>query len=65
MMEKVVRMMWYQQIGGTLYVQNRGLIIRPKKLEESYPTFKPDYDRMLDDIKELLRNSSPEEHVSQ
>ncbi len=65
MMEKVVRMMWYQQIGDTLYVQNRGLIIRPKKLEENYPTFKPDYDEMLNNIKGLLKKTLPEEHAAQ
>jgi hypothetical protein len=56
MMAKVVALMWHRKLNDTYDIVDRGLIIRPplSRLERDYPTFKPDYDRLIQNVTELL-----------
>ncbi len=53
MLKSVVQLMWYKKINNTLYLRDRGLIIRPK-LEDITSTYKSDYNDLLRHLKNLL-----------
>lgn len=59
MIAKIVSLMWHTRIGETYCVLDRGLIVRPdlSRLQQDYPTFKPDYDRLFENINALLQQA--------
>ncbi len=59
MISKIIHLMWHLRDGDTYHVIDRGLIIRPPlaRLRNDYLAFKPDYDRLFQNINELLRDA--------
>ena len=51
----IASMMWHKKIGNTSYLQERGLIFRPKKFD--VPEYKSSYDELVERFKTLLKTN--------
>jgi len=47
--KKVLQIMWYQEADGKRTVNNRGLILRPKKVTN--PEYRADYDSLIESLR--------------
>lgn len=61
MLTNVSRLMWGAKVGGTKYVRERGLILRPKLGNIRVSAYRQEYKDLLDHLRELLPEDDDDE----
>ena len=61
MMMTLMSLIWHTRIGQDIFAIDRGLILRPKLNDIQIPEYKQEYELLIANINELIKEENDEE----